>query len=61
MTLGLPTTTVQGCGLPKYANDKYCDDQNNNAGCNWDGGACCNNNFISWNLFCSGNRILFKT
>ena len=37
------TTTLNGCGSPQWATDKYCDDENNNAGCNWDGGACCNN------------------
>ena len=24
--------------------DESCDDENNNAGCNWDGGACCGDN-----------------
>ena len=40
-----PTTKppIGGCGSPGYANDKYCDDENNNAGCNYDDGACCNN------------------
>ena len=23
------------------AEDSFCDDENNNAGCNWDGGYCC--------------------
>ena len=39
------TTTLNGCGSPQWATDKYCDDENNNAGCNWDGGACCNNDW----------------
>merc|ERR1712176_1494318 len=29
------------CGAPKYKGDKNCDDENNNAGCNYDGGDCC--------------------
>ena len=29
------------CAKPKYKGDKYCDDTNNNCGCNWDGGDCC--------------------
>ena len=29
------------CELPQWSNDLYCDDGNNNAACNWDGGACC--------------------
>ena len=37
-----PTTETPGtCGLPNYVGDNYCDDKNNNAGCNYDGGDCC--------------------
>merc|ERR1712176_1343354 len=32
---------VNPCGVPKYKGDKNCDDENNNAGCNYDGGDCC--------------------
>ena len=45
-TTAQPPTTkppIGGCGSPEYAKDKYCDDENNNAGCNYDDGACCNN------------------
>ena len=39
-----PSTPAPGnCGKPQYNNDDYCDDDNNNAGCNFDGGACCGN------------------
>ena len=41
------TTTfasTDGCGSPQYANDRWCDDENNNIGCNWDDGACCGDN-----------------
>ena len=39
-----PTTQPpSGCGSPQWANDMYCDDENNNASCNYDGGACCSN------------------
>jgi len=31
------------CAKPKYKGDKYCDDNNNNCACNWDGGDCCGN------------------
>jgi len=31
----------KGCGAPKWKGDGNCDDNNNNAGCNWDGGDCC--------------------
>ena len=30
-----------GCASPQWANDNYCDDENNNAACKFDGGACC--------------------
>ena len=29
------------CGNPTYKGDNYCDDENNNCGCEWDGGDCC--------------------
>merc|ERR1711971_926408 len=42
-----------GCGSPQWAEDQWCDDENNNADCNWDGGACCNNSFGGWDTYCS--------
>lgn len=37
-----PTTTKSPtCAIPLYYNDTWCDDENNNAACNWDGGDCC--------------------
>ena len=30
-----------GCGKPHWKGDKICDDENNNAGCDFDGGDCC--------------------
>jgi len=35
--------TRGGCELPDYKGDGYCDDENNNAGCEYDGGDCCGN------------------
>merc|ERR1712159_890314 len=32
------------CRSPGLKGDKYCDDENNNCGCNWDGGDCCGYN-----------------
>ena len=53
-----PTTAAPppptGCGSPQWATDQWCDDENNNADCNWDGGACCNNSFGGWDTYCSG-------
>merc|ERR1711881_483299 len=34
-------TAKKTCGAKDFVGDKYCDDNNNNAGCNWDGGDCC--------------------
>jgi len=42
----------EACKSPEYATDNFCDDENNHAGCNWDGGACCNNPFDKWDMFC---------
>ena len=39
-----PNPTPTGCGSPEFATDEDCEDENNNAGCNWDGGACCGDN-----------------
>merc|ERR1711881_252261 len=45
-----PTTTAapapppsDACGNIQWQGDNYCDDGNNNAGCEWDGGDCCGN------------------
>ena len=39
-------------GNPQFIGDTYCDDANNNEGCDWDGGDCCgdnvNNNFCTF-------------
>jgi len=41
-----PTTTSDGgstgdCEIPSWHGDSWCDDVNNNAACNYDGGDCC--------------------
>ena len=50
-----PTTTPtpSGCGSPQWATDQWCDDENNNPSCNFDGGACCNNDFSGWDNYCT--------
>ena len=50
-----PETTpppINGCGSPKWFQDGWCDDENNNAGCKWDGGDCCNNTNPEWKEYC---------
>ena len=32
------------CGSPYSKGDNLCDDENNNCGCEWDGGDCCGSN-----------------
>merc|ERR1711937_183813 len=39
-----PKAPAPVCGLPKYKGDGNCDDENNNAGCAFDGGDCCGTN-----------------
>ena len=31
----------EGCSVVEWQGDGYCDDENNNSGCEWDGGDCC--------------------
>ena len=42
-----PTTSIPGpcegsCNVTKFKGDNHCDDGNNNCGCEYDGGDCCN-------------------
>ena len=48
-----PPPAPTNCGSPQWANDQWCDDENNNADCNYDGGACCNNDFSGWDTYCT--------
>merc|ERR1711862_18450 len=32
------------CGTPIWKGDGFCDDDNNNCGCDFDGGDCCGSN-----------------
>ena len=41
------------CGSPQWANDNFCDDENNNPLCNFDGGACCDNPYSQWDRYCT--------
>ena len=35
------TLDRSSCGKPIFKGDTFCDDENNNEGCDWDGGDCC--------------------
>merc|ERR1711994_354631 len=47
-----------GCALPAWKGDDYCDDENNTAACDWDGGDCCNNTNEGWDNFCTACQCL---
>jgi len=51
-----PTTAApppkSGC-IDNWIEDGYCDDENNNAECQFDGGDCCNNSMENWDFYCS--------
>jgi len=53
-----PPPPTSGCGSPQWANDQWCDDENNNADCNFDGGACCFNDFSGWDTYCNDCECL---
>lgn len=36
-----PPPCAGSCKYPQWKGDKWCDDDNNNCGCQWDGGDCC--------------------
>ena len=42
-TTPTPQPPIGGCGSPEWAFDDWCDEENNNVGCNYDDGACCKN------------------
>ena len=44
------------CGSPQWFGDNYCDDENNNEECGWDGGDCCGDNVNT--QFCSACECL---
>ena len=50
------TTLSSGCAFPYYQGDNYCDDENNNANCDYDGGDCCRNNVNT--TFCTQCQCL---
>ena len=44
------------CALPEFYGDEFCDDLNNNAECNFDGGDCCGTDVNK--LFCNECQCL---
>jgi len=53
--LGVTLAAVTGKDAPcvtSYIGDGYCDDDNNNDACQFDGGDCCDQTTIMWNSYC---------
>jgi len=49
-----PTTEApMECAVPTWAGDNFCDDENNNPECGFDGGDCCDNTGEGWDNYCS--------
>ena len=55
-----PLKVPENCRQTKWWKDFFCDDENNNADCNWDGGDCCPSTNPSPNLkrFCQACECL---
>ena len=58
MFLKIISKRLEGCEEPEWQGDGYCDDENNIAACDWDGGDCCNNNIPDYDIFCSVCKCL---
>merc|ERR1711953_452091 len=57
-----PTTAAPpstGCGSPQWQGDNFCDDENNNAECAFDGGDCCGDDVNT--QYCSACECLEGT
>ena len=51
-----PPPPSDACGSPQWFGDNYCDDENNNEECGWDGGDCCGDNVNT--QYCSACECL---
>ena len=47
-----PTPTLPPDCMISWVGDGYCDDNNNVAGCWYDGGDCCNSTKPNWDYQC---------
>ena len=46
------TGAVVCLGKPDWIEDGFCDDENNNEGCQWDGGDCCGDTNVKFCNLC---------
>ncbi len=56
-TTATVTSTKASCAVEQFKGDGYCDDGNNVAACDFDGGDCCNNKGSNWNHFCKARTF----
>merc|ERR1712172_210306 len=56
-TTAAPTPAPSNC-ITHWIGDNYCDDENNNAACQFDGGDCCDNSTPNWDYYCSACQCL---
>merc|ERR1711971_1363849 len=56
-TPAAPTPAPSNC-ITHWIGDNYCDDGNNNAACQFDGGDCCDNSTPNWDYYCSACQCL---
>ena len=47
---------IEGCQIPNWHADGFCDDANNNKACFYDGGDCCGSNVNT--LYCTECQCL---
>ena len=50
-------TSKEAPCIESYIGDGYCDDDNNNEACQYDGGDCCDNSSPNWNAYCYVSKI----
>jgi len=53
-----PPPPGAACQSPNWRGDGFCDDENNVAKCDWDGGDCCFSEKKEWQHFCTKCRCL---
>ena len=51
-TFCISVTAKDAPCVTSYIGDGYCDDDNNNDACQFDGGDCCDQTTIMWNSYC---------
>ena len=57
-TTAAPTPAPASCtGNLNWIGDNYCDDELNNAACEFDKGDCCNNSKPGWDNYCNVSTV----